>query len=296
LTALEKSPLLILCPMRSFSSVLCAMLGQHPQTYGLPEVNLFIADTVYELLRLHTRRPHGMHGLLRALAQLHDGEQSEKTIDNAREWLDEHQSWSTCDVFDHIIDAVAPRIAIDKTPRTVLRPEYLARAYEFYPQARFLHVTRHPLTTGNSLLANVSKNAEWGGTFSPDRIKPEQIWIRAHQNIVDMCERLPLGQWMRIKGEDLLSDPECYLPQIAEWLEIDTDTDSIAAMMYPERSPFACPGPSNAFLGNDPDFLKDPALRKPTSTQPRLSEPVSWLDDEHFSKPTLKLARQFGYA
>lgn len=282
--------------MRSFSSVVCAMLGQHPQAYGLPEVNLFIADTVDELLQLHSRRPHGIHGLLRALAQTHDGEQTEATIDDAAEWLQEREDWSTLDVFDHIIEAVAPRIAIDKSPRTVLRSEYLARACEFYPQARFLHVTRHPLTTGNSLVANVSKNAEWGGTFSPERLKPEQIWIRAHQNIVELCERLPLGQCMRIKGEDLLSDPECYLPQIAEWLDLDSGADSINAMMHPERSPYACPGPPNASLGNDPDFLKAPALRKSTVTEPKLCEPVPWLNNDALSKPTLKLARQFGYA
>ena len=45
------APLVILCPARSFSSVVCAMLGQHPQTYGLPELHLFITDTVDDLLR-----------------------------------------------------------------------------------------------------------------------------------------------------------------------------------------------------------------------------------------------------
>ena len=30
--------------MRSYSSLVCGMLGQHPSLFGLPEVNLFAAD------------------------------------------------------------------------------------------------------------------------------------------------------------------------------------------------------------------------------------------------------------
>jgi hypothetical protein len=38
-------PLFILAPPRSFTSVICGMIGQHPQMYGLPEVNLFAGET-----------------------------------------------------------------------------------------------------------------------------------------------------------------------------------------------------------------------------------------------------------
>jgi len=46
------APLILLCPPRSFSTVVCAMLGQHPELYGFPELNLFVVDTVKELLEL----------------------------------------------------------------------------------------------------------------------------------------------------------------------------------------------------------------------------------------------------
>ena len=44
------SPLFILCPGRSFSSVVSAAIGQHPQLYDVPEIYLAIADSVGELL------------------------------------------------------------------------------------------------------------------------------------------------------------------------------------------------------------------------------------------------------
>lgn len=291
-----RPPLIILTPMRSFSSVVCAMLGQHPQAYGLPEVNLFIADTVGELMGLHQARPHGMHGLLRVLAQVHDGEQTDSGVDEALLWLDDHRGWTTRQVFDHILDAIGDRVAVDKSPRTVLSPQYLERAYRMYPEASFLHLTRHPRSTGKSLIANLEKNAEWGGTFRADRVDPEKIWLRAHQNVLNFAATLPPGQCMRIKGEDLLSQPDVYLPQIAEWLDIDPGPEALEAMMHPERSPFSCLGPEGAKYGNDPDFLENPVLRPGRVTQPNLGDPLDWAPERGFEKTTLKIARLMGYA
>lgn len=290
------APLFILCPMRSFSSVVCAMIGQHPQAYGLPEVNLCIADTVGELLRIHASRPHGMHGLLRALAQIDHGEQTDATVAEARAWLQAREQWTTKQVFDHILDAVAPSIALDKTPRTVLRPEYLERAYGMYPDANFLHLTRHPRSTGKSLVTNLQRNNEWGGTFRAEQIDPQGIWVKAHTNITQFAASLPEGQCLRIKGEDLLTEPGVYLPQIAEWLGLDTGAAALDAMLHPERSPYACYGPEQAKFGNDPEFLEKPAFRAKRVTEPPLLGALDWAPDREFDKPTIKLARELGYA
>ena len=48
-------PLLILASSRSFTSVICAALGQHPQMYGLPELHLFVADTLAGRERFQAR-------------------------------------------------------------------------------------------------------------------------------------------------------------------------------------------------------------------------------------------------
>ena len=59
-------PLFILCPGRSFSSVVCGMIGSHPEMFALPELNLFCADTVGELLEMASRpgKRNIRHGLL----------------------------------------------------------------------------------------------------------------------------------------------------------------------------------------------------------------------------------------
>jgi hypothetical protein len=55
-------------------------------------------------------------------------------------------------------------------------------------------------------------------------------WHHMHTNILRFTSILSLGQSLRVKGEDILSEPDLYLPQIAEWLGIRTDREAIEAM------------------------------------------------------------------
>ena len=96
-----RQPLFILCPGRSFSSVVCMSIGQHPDLYGLPEIYLGIVDTLDEWLRLPARpgRKHMNQGLLRVVAELHHGEQTEETVRQARSWLRQRRQWPTTRMF-----------------------------------------------------------------------------------------------------------------------------------------------------------------------------------------------------
>jgi hypothetical protein len=271
------------------------MLGQHPDMYGFPELNLFISDTIKGVMKEHLVRPNGADGLLRAIAQLHSGAQTEENIAQALEWIEEHEAWTVRECFDHLRNAVAPRIAVDKSPRIAMRLEYLDRLYEAYPKASFLHLLRHPRSMCMSTRDFLKENEHLLGSFDSESINPENMWIRANENIMDFCATLPLGQCMQIKGESLLSEPRVYLPQIAEWLDVRTDKDAVEAMLHPEMSPYACIGPASARYGNDPDFLQNPAFREGGVKEPELEGKLEWAPDQEFSRKTLKLAREFGY-
>ena len=88
-------PLFILAPPRSFTSVTCGMIGQHPEMYGLPETNLLARDTYQHLKALYKVRGRFQHGLLRSIAQLAFGEQTEDNVTVAIEWLEKHASVAT---------------------------------------------------------------------------------------------------------------------------------------------------------------------------------------------------------
>lgn len=293
-------PLFILCPGRSFSSVVCSVIGQHPEMYGVPELNLFVADNVGHLwdIAKRKRKLHMLHGVIRVLAELHDGQQTEETVSNAWDWLERHRDWSTTRLFHYLTDLIAPRRCVDKSPTYGAKMSNLRRLYQAYPDAHFLHISRHPRAVGKSLFQVYSAKAAWrqGGFPKTSTLEVERHWVEVNKTIMAFTRQLPPGQSMQLQGELLLSDPDLYLPQICEWLGISSDADAIAAMKRPEDSPYACLGPANAAYGNNMGFLENPKLRIGGLPDLRLSGPLDWLEDHaEFSKDTVELAHQLGY-
>jgi hypothetical protein len=276
--------LTILCPPRSFSSVVSTMIGEHPDLYGFPELHLFVGDTVQEVIdREHNKsqRYAGPPGMLRTLAQLHDGIQTTGTIVHAITWLSERRDWTTQRLMDYLLERVAPKIGVEKSPVTSLKPKFMERAYAHYPGAYYLHLTRHPVSTRASMREFSSYKQSKQESEAQQRADRLMAWHHIHSNILRFTRTLPLGQTLRVKGEDVLSDPDRYLPQIAEWMGIRTDAEATEAMKHPERSPYACVGPDPARGGNDPKFMRSPKLRGGRIKEPSLrdflaAEKVTW--------------------
>jgi hypothetical protein len=279
------------------------MVGQHPQLYSLPEVNLFVAETMSERQVLMSQPRFLEDGLLRAVAELFGGAQTLKTVALARRWVEMRQNSPCVAVFRELGQKVAPRRLVDKSIPTVLSTTSLDRIRRAFPAARYLHLLRHPLAQGESL-------AKGGGEIAaehlsaldysttPPTVDFQKTWYTIHVNIVSFLNGLPAQQWLRLQGEAILSNPDQYLGQIAQWLGISTDRAAIEAMKHPENSPFASLGPLNAPFGNDPKFLRDPHLRNGSRAAKPLSldVPLPWRDDGQGFTPEVKhLAWDFGY-
>lgn len=295
-------PLFILCPPRSYSSVVCAIIGQHPECYGLPELNLFIGDDLAAVWEGFApfMRTFGKDGMLRALAELHEGAQTADSIARANEWVVQNADWPIRKLFDHLQELVGPRILVEKSPSVVYKTEYMERMLRNFPNANVLHLTRHPRGTAESVLG-LREAHESVRRFVENipGLEPERVWRTSHERILTATEWLPMVQCMRVKGEALLAYLDVYLPQICEWLGIRHDTEAVEEMMHPERSPYARPGPPGATRGNDPNFLEHPRLdleRLVRLKEPSLAGDLSWRPGEVFDRSTLKLARQFGYS
>lgn len=290
-------PLFILCPGRSFSSVVCAIIGQHPECYGLPELNLFLADTLGEAIDRQERTGRtASPGLLRTLAQLHSGEQTEETVEEAKRWIRANRDLTGREVLDHFQDLVGPRILVDKSPANVIADETLQRLVDAYPNAFYLQLLRHPRSRGKSHHAATSKMLRF--RLLGNKIDYEQTWTRTHRRIHAALSDLPMGHRLRIKGEEFLQDLRLYLPQICEWLGISTDPTAIDAMLRPEDSPYSRFGPPNARQGANGGFLESPQLdmeRLAHMTEPTLEAPMDWAPDRHFSEETRSWARLYGY-
>jgi hypothetical protein len=299
-------PIFLLAPPRSYTSLVNAMLGQHPQAFGLPELCLFNVDTLVDLWRgsdteIPENGPLVRHGLLRAIAEIYCGEQRTGTINMALHWVSAREHWSTERVFQEIVSKLHPLVAVEKSPSYTMSVKRMQAMRRAFPNARFVHLVRHPVGQCKSLMA-INDGAfslkvegfELGEDYA--LLEPQIAWHDINLNILDFLDEVPAEQQIRLRGEDVMVDPRRYLAEIARWAGLRDDDEAVDAMMHPERSPFACFGPIGALFGNDPNFLAGPTFRPHKPKLPSLSSPVPWRDDGKGLYPeVVGLAREFGY-
>jgi len=316
-------PLFILAPPRSFSSVVCAMLGQHPQMYGLPETHLFGDETMEQWWGRSSQETYPMaHGLLRAVAQIYFGEQTESTVRSADGWLRRRSSFTSGMIFEELAREVYPSTLVDKSPSIVYSLESMRRAYQSFPCAKFIHLVRHPRSHGESVLnylhtlakrcraeqvpmpqwaldlASFPYTSESRAADSPNTSEtdPQRGWYVLNMNVVTFLRSLPCEQSITIRGEELLTDPDRRLKQIVNWMGLREDAEAIEEMKHPERSPYACFGPRGARYGNDLSFLGNATLRPARAELQSLEGPIGWQPNGHGFLPEVReLAQQFGY-
>jgi hypothetical protein len=295
----RQDPIFLLCPARSYSTVTLALLAGHPDIYGFPEMLIFEAGTVGGLLdRVNVASPAAifgemrLNGILRAVAELLEGSQDDAAIGRAKDWLGERSSWPTPEFMDYLLSLVYPKIGLEKSPETVASDQALQTCMEHYPQARYIHLTRHPVTNIRSMIdywrvfkLDEKSRAAWGASG----------WYKSHSRIVRALSQLPADRWLRIRAEDLLGDPATWLPRILDWLGLPHDGDVVSRMTRTQNWRFAGTGESGMLFGGDAKFLLSPALR-PVSVPAEAAFDPSWgLLDEMVTRIT-SLASSLGYS
>jgi hypothetical protein len=268
-TPLRHEPVFVLAPARSCSTVTVALLAGHPGIYGFPEMLIFSVDTVGELIQ-RAPRPRQIpsfvepqrSGILRAVADVLEGNQEESAIDRAEEWLAERSWWSSRQLMDCLLERVYPQVGLEKSPQTVGTNKALRACLDSYPNARYIHLTRHPVSTMRSCIDHMQP---WARKSEKRRkalvVLAASSWYLNHLRIVRSLDQLPAHQWVRVRAEDLLSEPAIQLPKLLNWLGLPADGDIVSQMMHTENWRFAGTGPSGRLFGGDPKFMLSPVLR-----------------------------------
>lgn len=280
------------------------MIGQHPMAYGLPEVNLFIDDTLEGLCkRAGKQREFLLHGLLRTVAELYAGEQTPEAIAMAWRWINRRRSLSTGDVFRELGRKVAPRLLVDKSPAYSQNMEMLERSKREFPDAKYLYLTRHPIDQGNSMIQApqgfmqllVGRSLDFAQ--NPPRVEPQYQWYQTQTGILQFFEHLPPERRFTLKGENLLLEPEVYLEQICHWLGLEWSEEACNCMLRTEDSPFAIEGPIGAPWGNNPGFQHSPKFRRSKKPPGPLDRALPWRDGNNRLFPeVIELAQSLGYS
>lgn len=273
------------------------MLGQHPELYGFPELHAFGFPTIAVALE---ESNDGMAGLARAVAEVVIGKQDAEGVRAAREWLVKRSELPPVDVFRLLLDVVAPRIGVEKTPATAMREDELTTAMKAFPEARYLHLIRHPVAAQASMQHMLPVIPSRGGELRQVGSKQAMeltcslIWYRTHRRLQRVGADMPADRWKVLRAEDLLANPQTCLPNVCEWLGISREPEAIASMCHPERSPYARFGPPEAWGGGDPGFLAAPDLRI-GGHQLAAPFPSDWSIPDKMKLATRELALAFGY-
>lgn len=315
------SPIFVLCHAHAYSSISTAVLGSHPDLYWFPELRLFNAHTLGEALETFggpsdvlrdVLDPGGeledapvsetdrlrMSGLVRSVAQLYFGSQSEASIDRAWAWVRHNREVSTAEFFDHLLEKVQPKVGIEKSPDTAASDAHLMLCIESFPRARFVHLVRHPLGAAEALRDKLA--AAYAAANLSSRSPVElyrqavRIWFSVNQRIDRFGSGLFPGQMIRLRAEDILNDPSSTARQFCGWAGLRDDGEAIAAMLHPERSPFAQPGPAHAPGGEHDEFLADPTLRPVPDAGPVVL-PAEWGLNRNEERGVIELAHALGY-
>jgi|SRR5580698_9333118 hypothetical protein len=305
--------LFILAPPRSFSWRFCAVLGQHPQMYALPEMHLFSARTVGEWWDLCAKATFGMaDGSLRAIAEILFGEQTEEAVRSASGWLKRRTHFTTAMVLEVLANELRPRIPVEKSPSIVYSIDSMDLAHRTFPEAKFLHLVRHPVAHCDSVHEAIDALRESGATiehhwllelanhpqplpseFGGDDARvldPQRGWYALNMNICNFLECVPRNQQMRVKAEDFLDAPDKTLHGILHWMQLSASPLCLQKMRHPEQSRYMGLGPPNARFGNDSVYLETPSLHGSPVTQPG-NKPVH----RRLRPEIIDLAQKFGY-
>ncbi len=292
----------ILAPARSFSTICAALLDGHPDIFSFPEMLLFTAPTVGELLN-NRRIPLNVNpefvrqrlsGVYRAVAALHEGSQSDAAVERAVSWLEGRSGWPTTRLMDHLAEITGAAVCVEKTPETIATDEALDACMKAYPEARYIHLTRHPVDTQRSMQAGHQQTLR-------RPLRPRVLvaicasaWYLGHARVVRALDALPQGRWIRVRGEDLVREPTVWLPRILDWIGLNWTEEISKRMLRTELWQFSGTGQSNQLFGGDPGYLNAPALRPVPAPGPVNFEPEWHVPPEMLRRMT-ELARHLGY-
>jgi hypothetical protein len=310
-------PVFILAPPCTFSWALCAMLGEHPELYAPPELHLFISATLGEWLELCSNSGFEMdHGLVRTVAELYFGGQTEMSVSRARGWLQRRAHFTTGLLLEVLIERVSPLVIVEKSPSIVHRVDTMQRAWQMFPTARFVHLVSHPRLYGRTVaqglraaersqplppshwLAQLASPRAAGasGEWSTVSVDPQFSWLAANRTIAEFLDSVPPERQTLVRGEELLADDDHGLAAIAAWLTVRDDDAALADMRHPERSPYARRGPPSAEFGSDAFLLDGPLVGLEWTRHRSLDGPLGWRGDGRGFAPEIReLAQRFGY-
>lgn len=295
-----QAPVFILAAPFSGASLLAAQLGAHPQLCVIPETNLFCADDVGALLEIfEISQGANADGLLRALAELEFGAQTDANVALAREWLAAHKDWTTSAVLAHLAARAAPRRLVLPDTDAVLRIADLKRLQRGFADAAIIQLVRHPWTQGALLAHWLAERLFVAADFRdfsvmPAAVDPQIAWYRTQRNLEMFLQPAYAARWQRVQIETF--DDAATAAEALSALCAGLGLDAAALVEAPVPWSFAGFGPPAAAYGFEPELLEVLPPVPDAWGAARLAGPLSWRrDGKALAAEVIELAERYGY-
>ena len=198
----EREMIFLLSPPRSGSTLLRVMLAGHSRLFAPQELHLMGYTDMASYDR-HLRGTALNMGILNVI-----GEVTSKAgaWNLYREWV--RDATPTAEVVRFIQARIGDRILVDKSPFFFDPLPTLLAAAERYPNARFLHLVRHPAASIGSYVEQRFHAIFEQTRDLPPHDQAEWCWTRVHQGILAFQRHIPAHRMARVYFEDIVTDPE----------------------------------------------------------------------------------------
>ena len=228
---LKRPAVFVLSAPRVGSTLLVAMLGQHPRLCALSELFLLPFESMGTRARLiGDSRAWLRVGLLSAICGL-TAMTSEQAA-NECVMLEERDIRISA-VYTRLQELMKGRILVDKSPGYAMHPAWLACAEKVFRTPKYIHLTRHPAAVVESFVRRRFHRLGPQGLVWDENpwIFAEKIWTSSNLHVTQFLRGIDPARQIRISYEALVGDPAGELRRVCDFLEVPFD----AAMLDPYR-------------------------------------------------------------
>ncbi len=208
---MEKKLAFVIGPPRSGSTMLQRMLGSHPDIYTRPEPHIVTPLAHLGYFANIDRAPYDHINAAEAIreyvAELPGGE--EDYLEACRAYTNE--------LYGRMLTKSGRRLFIDKTPAYALVLPFLTK---LYPRAGYIVITRHPLAVLNSY-ADSFFEGDYQAALDFNDILGRYVPAMA------AFMRRKKTSFLRVRYEDLVSEPEHRLAEIFTYLDLPDEPDAV---------------------------------------------------------------------
>ena len=195
------------------------MLAGHPQLFCPPELRLVqYVDLAERRDRMGGGDAARTAGTVRAMMELESvgRETAEAMLAGfvaARTTVEQF--------YAYLMGRLGDRLLVEKSTDYAMSDATLRRANDLFPEAKFIHLVRHPGAVVESYTRTHMDLLNSGYATGDPAGEAEAVWQICHANILGLVEEVGSGRALQVRYEDLVADPRSTMEAIAAFLGVE---------------------------------------------------------------------------